>query len=229
MTARVKVSVIIPTLNEEACLGHTLERLSLDWPAEVIVADGGSEDRTREIAERWARVIRTPCGRAIQQNHAAAMATGDVLLFLHADCWPEPGWQSEVESAVARHGFVVGCFQMRIDGGRWLYRAVEWGGDLRVRWLGVPYGDQGIFLRRDTFHELGGFPAVSLMEDLLFMRRARARGRVELLRHPIHISARRWETAGVMRQTMRNGALTALALWGGVHPDRLAKFYPAVR
>jgi hypothetical protein len=165
----------------------------------------------------------------MQQNYGAAAASGDVLLFLHADCWPEPGWQAAVRSVVARNRFVAGCFQMRIEGKRRLFRAVERVGDLRVRWLGLPYGDQGIFLRRDTFHELGGFPAVSFMEDLMFMRRVRRMGRVDLLGHPIHISPRRWERGGVVRQTLRNWALTALAVWGGVHPDRLARYYPAVR
>ena len=225
----MNVSVIIPTLNEAACIGPTLANLGQDSPAEVIVADGGSEDATREIASRWARVVDSPRGRAVQQNHGAAVASGDVLLFLHADCWPEPGWQAAVRSAVSRHGFVAGCFRMKIDGDRRLFRAIEHGGDLRVRWLGLPYGDQGIFLRRDTFHKLGGFPAVSFMEDLMFMRRVRHMGRVELLSHPIHISPRRWERGGVVRQSLRNWALTVLAVWGGVHPDRLARFYPAVR
>ena len=225
----MKISVIIPTLNEESCLGLTLDRLAEDWPAEVIVADGGSVDATLKIARRTARVVQAERGRAVQQNLGAAAATGDVLLFLHADCWPEPGWQAAVRSAVARPGFVAGCFRMRIDGKQQIFRAIERGGDLRVRWLGLPYGDQGIFLRRATFMGLGGFPPVSLMEDLLFMSRARMEGRIKLLRHPIHISPRRWERAGIVRQTLRNWMLTAQAIWGGVHPDRLARFYPAVR
>lgn len=222
------VSVIIPTLNEAGCIGQTLEKLWQDPPAEVIVADGGSADATREIARQRARVVQSPRGRACQQNHGAAVASGELLLFLHADCWPEPGWQAAVQSAAAREEFVAGCFQMRIEGARRLYRGIERAGDLRVRWLSLPYGDQGIFLRRDTFRKLGGFPAVSFMEDLMFMRRVRMLGRVELLRHPIHISARRWERAGVVRQSLTNWALTALAVWGGVHPDRLARFYPHV-
>ena len=222
------VSVIIPALNEAAVIGETLEKLWQDRPAEVLVVDGGSVDATREIARKRARVIDSPRGRAVQQNYGAAAASGELLLFLHADCWPEPGWQAAMQSAAARDGFVAGCLQTRIDVGRRLYRAIERAGDLRARWLGIPYGDQGIFVRRDTFLRLGGFPIVSFMEDLMFMRRVRKLGRVKLVGHPIHISARRWERTGVLRQSLTNWVLTALAVWGGVHPDRLARFYPNV-
>ena len=225
----MRISVIIPTLNEAACLPGTLERLSQEGGVELIVADGGSDDHTVAIAERFARVVRSARGRAVQQNCGAAEASGDVLLFLHADCWLEPGWAEAVRRAAKRTGFAAGCFQMRIDGHRMLYRLIEWGGDLRVRWLGLPYGDQGIFLRRDTFGRLGGFPPVSLMEDLMLMRRVRRLGRVDLVPSPIHVSPRRWERTGVVRQTLRNWGFTALAVWGGVHPDQMVRFYPAVR
>jgi hypothetical protein len=118
---------------------------------------------------------------------------------------------------------------MRIASDGWCYRAIEWGGDLRVRWLALPYGDQGIFLRRDTFWKLGGFPRVPFMEDLMFMRRVRTAGHVQLVPHRIGVSARRWQQTGVVRQTLRNWILTALAVGAGVHPNRLAPLYPAVR
>jgi rSAM/selenodomain-associated transferase 2 len=203
--------------------------LAVDRPAEVIVVDGGSTDATVEIARPHARVIESLRGRATQQNAGAAAATGDVLLFLHADCRLRPGWQAAVRRAAARPGFAAGAFRMQIDGGGWLYRAIERGGDLRVRWLGLPYGDQAIFVRRSTFEQLGGFPHVRLMEDLMFMRRVRRLGRVALVPQAVQVSPRRWLRAGVVTQTLRNWMLTALAVWGGVHPDRLARFYPAVR
>jgi hypothetical protein len=118
---------------------------------------------------------------------------------------------------------------MQIDGAGLAYRAIERGGDLRVRWLSLPYGDQGIFMRRDLFLKFGGFPAVGLMEDLLFMRHIRAFGRIELVRHTIHVSSRRWEHAGIVRQTVRNWILATLAVSFGVHPDSLLRHYPAVR
>jgi rSAM/selenodomain-associated transferase 2 len=226
---RLKVSVIIPTLNEASCVGHTLEQITHDRPDEIIVADGGSTDSTARIAAQWARVIETHKGRAVQQNAAARAASGDILLFLHADCRPEPGWKRALSRTMERRRCVAGCFQMRIDRDGVCYRAIERGGDLRVRWLALPYGDQGIFVRRDAFWKLGGFPVVPLMEDLLFMRRLRKLGSVQLAPHAIRVSARRWERTGVLRQTVRNWTLTALAIGMGVHPERLAKFYPAVR
>ena len=215
----MRVSVIIPTLNEESCLPRTLQRVSIDAPGEIIVADGGSRDATVRVALRWSRVLETPRGRAIQQNLAAQAACGDVLFFLHADCWPQPGWQAAIRRALSRCNCVAGCFQMRIESPGPIYRAIERGGDLRVLWLALPYGDQGIFMRRDFFWKLGGFPHVSLMEDLMLMRRVRSLGRIQLVRHAIHVSPRRWEQSGVIRQTLRNWLLATLAVWGGIHPD----------
>jgi rSAM/selenodomain-associated transferase 2 len=225
----VRVSVIIPTWNEAASLAGTLERIGRDAAEEVIVVDGGSTDETVRIASRYAIVIESSRGRGLQQNLGAGHATGDVLLFLHADCRLEPGWPAELRHVAGRAGFAAGAFRMAIDSRRPIYRAIERGGDLRVRWLGLPYGDQGIFVRRETFERLGGFPAVAFMEDLLFMQRVRRTGRVALLGHRIHISPRRWEQVGPIRQTIRNWALTALATGCGVHPNRLASFYPHVR
>ncbi len=224
-----RVSVIIPVLNEEACIAATLESLLRDRPWEVIVVDGGSNDRTVEIAGQYAAVVGAPRGRAAQQNRGAAHASGTLFFFLHADCRPEPGWQTALVRAAGRPGFVAGCFRMRIAGRGWVYRAIERGGDLRARWLALPYGDQGIFLRPGMFAELGGFPPVALMEDVGLMRRARRRGRITLVPHLLHVSARRWERVGPVRQTLRNWVLTALALGPGVHPDRLARRYPHVR
>jgi rSAM/selenodomain-associated transferase 2 len=225
----VKVSVIIPTLDEESCLEHTLEQVCREAPAEIIVADGGSRDATRRIAAQWARVVQTAPGRATQQNVAAKSAIGDALLFLHADCWPHAGWLAAIRRTMRQPNCAAGCFQMRIAGQGVAYRAIERAGDLRVLWLQLPYGDQGIFMKSDTFWSLGGFPAIGLMEDLMLMRRVRSRGRVHLARHPICVSPRRWEKTGAIRQTLLNWRLTALAVWGGRHPDQLARYYPAVR
>lgn len=225
----MKISVIIPTLNEESCLARTIDRLWQESPAEVIVSDGGSEDGTVRIALQHATVLRVCRGRAVQQNAGAFRACGDAVLFLHADCWLESGWQEAIRRALSRPGCIAGCFRMCIDAEGWLYRAIERGGDLRARWFGLPYGDQGIFMLRETFHRLGGFPPVAFMEDLLFMRRARRFGRIAWVPLPIHISPRRWQRTRILRQTLRNWTLTALAVWGNVHPDRLRDYYPDVR
>ena len=222
------LSVIIPTLNESPQIAETVACTRALGACEIIVVDGGSTDDTRARAAGADRVLVTERGRALQMNAGAAAASGDVLLFLHADCRPEPGAFAAVAAALDDPRTVGGCFRQAIEAGGWRYRLMERGNALRVRLLGWAYGDQGIFVRRQVFHELGGFPRVPLMEDLLFMKRLKRRGRIRLLDARLHVSARRWQRSGVVRQTLRNWTLIA-ALHAGVSPDRLARFYPAVR
>jgi rSAM/selenodomain-associated transferase 2 len=224
----MSVSVIIPTLNEERCLAETLRRLRAQRPHEVIVVDGGSTDATLGAAAAADRVLYSAQGRAVQMNHAAAHATGDVLLFLHADCSLEPGALDEGERQLHMHGVVAGCFTMRVAADGLLYRSIDMCATARVRLTGLVYGDQGLFLRRADFERLGGFPDIRLMEDLFFSRKLRRSGRIVVVPRRIFVSPRRWQETGLIRQTLRNWGLTALAA-GGVPPDRLASFYPAVR
>jgi rSAM/selenodomain-associated transferase 2 len=223
------VSVIIPALNEAAALPETLRNLRDQRPHEVIVVDGGSTDATRDLAAaEGATVLTAPPGRAAQMNVGAARATGDVFLFLHADCQLDPGAIAAAERALARRGVVAGCFTMRVRADGWLYRSIDACATARVRLTGLAYGDQGLFLRRSTFERVGGFPPVRLMEDVLLSRALRRLGRVVVLPQQVHVSPRRWQKEGLVRQTLRNWALTAAAA-AGVPPDRLARFYPAVR
>jgi hypothetical protein len=127
-----------------------------------------------------------------------------------------------------RPNVIAGCFSMRIDAEGVLYRAIDGCATARVRWTGIVYGDQGLFVRRADFVRLGGFPAVRFMEDVLISRRLRREGRVIVLPERIVVSPRRWQRVGIVRQTLRNWTLTGLAL-AGVSPDRLASHYPAVR
>lgn len=224
----MSVSIIIPTLNEESCLAETLRRLRQEKPHEIIVADGGSSDGTCALAAAADLLVHSPAGRAVQMNHGAAQASGDVLLFLHADCALEPGALEEAERCLDERNVVAGCFQMEVQASGPLYRSIDWCATTRVRLTGLAYGDQGLFLSRARFVDLGGFPDVRLMEDLFFSRTLRRHGKVVVARRRIFVSPRRWQRTGLVRQTFRNWALTILAA-GGVHPDRLAAFYPAVR
>jgi rSAM/selenodomain-associated transferase 2 len=173
-------------------------------------------------------VLVAPRSRALQQNAGAAASRGDTLLFLHADCWLEPGSLDQIARALSDERCVGGCFRQSIAARGWRYRWLERGNALRVMLWGLAYGDQGIFVRREVFNRLGGFPSLALMEDLIFKKRLRREGRVALLDGPLHVSARRWEKQGVFRQTARNWWMTALA-WAGVSPNTLARFYPEVR
>jgi rSAM/selenodomain-associated transferase 2 len=222
------VSIIIPTLNEEGSLATTLRELRRQRPQEIVVADGGSTDRTCDAAKGADRFLIAPRGRASQMNAGAAHATGDILLFLHADCNLEDGALAAVERCLRRRDIAAGCFTMNVSAPGRLYRLIDDCATARVRLTGIAYGDQGLYLRRELFERLGGFPPLRLMEDVFFSRRLRRHGRIIVAGPRIFVSPRRWQRLGVVRQTLRNWALTALAA-AGVHPDRLAAFYPSVR
>lgn len=222
------VSVIIPTLNEEGSIADTLRLLRPLGPREVIVVDGGSTDATCRRAAEADLLLHAPPGRAAQMNRGAAHATGDVLLFLHADCAPEPGALEEIERRLRTPGVVAGCLQMCVRAHGLLYRSLDVCATARVRLTGFVYGDQGLFLRRTLFQQLGGFPDLRFMEDVFLSRLLRRRGRIIVAKKRIFVSPRRWHAAGVVRQSLRNWTLTALAALG-VHPDRLAAYYPHVR
>lgn len=221
----MRFSVVIPALNEAA----VIRRAALSaWEAgasEVIVADGGSGDETAALAAACGcRVTGAPCGRASQQNAGAHLATSDVLLFLHADGVLAPQVGGQLDDALSRRRAVWGAFRQRIEAPHWIYRWLETGNAQRVMWLGMPYGDQALFVRRQVFHELGGFAQVPLMEDVLLSQRLRRRSWPVLLSGPVCVSPRRWQRAGVMRQTVRNWLLVA-AFSCGVSPQQLAAWY----
>ena len=193
---------------------------------EVVVSDGQSQDKTGDLARSAAAiVVNSERGRGRQLNAGARAASGDVLLFLHADCWLEPQATEQIEAALQIETVVGGAFRQRIDHDGRVFRWLEWGNAARVRWRRMPYGDQGIFIRRSAFEAVGGFAEVRLMEDVLLMRELRRRHwRIELLDGPIHVDPRRWLKHGVIRQTLRNWTLLA-GLKLGVSPNRLAEFY----
>jgi rSAM/selenodomain-associated transferase 2 len=224
----MSVSIIIPTLNEASCLAATLGRLRAAGPLEIIVADGGSRDATCALAAAADRLVRAPRGRAAQMNAGAAVARGDVLLFLHADCTVQADALPAAERCLARRGVAAGCYQMVVQAEGWMFRFLDYCATARVRLTGSIYGDQGLFVRRELFERIGGFPAVPFMEDPLICKKLRRHGRMMVLRQPIAVSPRRWHRVGIIRQTMRNGILILLAM-AGVPPQRLAQFYPDVR
>jgi rSAM/selenodomain-associated transferase 2 len=227
----LRISFIIPTLNEAE---HVERAVSRAWQAgacEVIVADGGSTDDTVAVARRLAcrLVCCQTAGRGIQQNAGANLARGDILVFLHADNWLEPQAGGQIRQLLGDPKWSVGAFVQVIDAEGPIYRWLERGNAMRARRLGLAYGDQGIFLRKRLFQQLGGFAPIRLMEDVELMQRLRWRREpIAVLPGPVHVSPRRWRQHGVLRQTLRNwGLLTAFHL--GVRPDYLADLYQGGR
>jgi len=223
---KITISVIIPALNEATCIAQAIRTA---WDAgvdEVIVVDGHSFDATSKIARaHGATVLSSSAGRAIQQNVGARKAHGNVLLFLHADNWLNPFTGQQIRECFNDPKILGGAFQQCIDAPGYLYRLLEWGNAARLRWRGMAYGDQAIFMRRDTFEKLNRFPPVKIMEDVLLMRSFRQLARPILLPGPVHVHPRRWQQHGVIRQTLRNWSLR-LAHAIGFSPDWLARFYP---
>ena len=224
-----RVSVIIPALNEERHIAATLRAVGQSLCHEVIVVDGGSSDTTVQRArEAGVNVLSSKPGRARQMNvGAAAAAEGGSLLFVHADTLLPPGLPGMVARTLFAPGVAAGAFRFRIAGSFAGKSLIEWTTGLRSRWLQRPYGDQGLFLARALFEEMGGFADLPIMEDYEFAARLRRRGRIVTVGEAALTSARRWKTLGVVRTTLRNQWMLA-GYHLGVSPQRLATLYRAV-
>lgn len=220
-----RISVIVPMLNEAAQLKATCKPLLQRPGIEVIGVDGGSRDETVAIAQSLGiRTLASAPGRATQMNQGAAIATGQILLFLHADTQLPEDFDQWVRQTLAQPGVVAGAFELKIAGTLPGLRWVEWGVKWRSRLLQMPYGDQALFLTAEQFRAMGGFPEQPFMEDFELVRRLRTRGRIAIAPVPVLTSGRRWETLGVLRTTLLNQAII-LAYRVGVPCDRLLLWY----
>ena len=218
----MKLSIVVPVLNEAAVIGGTLRSLAplRARGHEVVVADGGSEDRTREIAARLAdRVVLAPRGRARQMNAGAAAAGGDALLFLHADTRLPAGADDLVCRSMEHHAW--GRFDVRIEAAHPLLRVVAFAMNLRSRLTGIATGDQAIFVRREAFP---GFPEIALMEDIAFSKAMKRHSPPACLREKAVTSGRRWVQRGVLRTVLLMWRLR-LEYFLGAAPDELARRY----
>jgi rSAM/selenodomain-associated transferase 2 len=217
------ITVVIPAINEAAVIAMAVGSALRAGAGQVIVADGGSTDGTRDLASRAGagRIVLSLPGRGIQLNAGARDAAGEVLLFLHAD--NELG-EHCLQQICDHPGAVWGAFRQRIASPRVIYRAIEWGNTCRVRWRRVPFGDQAIFVRRSLFEQQGRFAEIPLMEDVEFALRLRRVSQPLLLDGPVTVSARRWERRGPLRQTLRNWSIQCAYAWGA-RPDQLQRWY----
>ena len=221
------LSIIVPALREAENLARLLPALRAEAPgAEIIVADGGSDDGSREAAARvpGVLVLAGARGRARQMNAGARAARGDVLLFLHADTVLPPGFERAIARALADPGVVGGRFDVRLDNPGWPYRMIGGLMNWRSRLSGISTGDQALFVRREVFEALGGFPDIPLMEDVEITRRLKRRGRQAALRDQVTTSARKWEREGVARTIGLMWTLRLLYACG-VSPARLHRWY----
>lgn len=223
------ISVVMPVYNEEEQINNSISavyRVSVNDEVEVIVSDGNPKGNTLATVQDR-RVIRvlSDKGRARQMNKAASLASGDVLVFLHADSRLPPAAFSLIAGALDDPKVVGGAFDLAIDSGGFAFRLIERAASLRSRLTRIPYGDQAIFLRRGYFHEIGRYRDIPLMEDVDLMRRIRRRGdRICILSERVLTSARRWQKEGALYCTLRNWTIFTLYTLG-VSPERLVRFY----
>jgi rSAM/selenodomain-associated transferase 2 len=220
------IAIIIPALNEAATLEATLRPLQ-SWRRaghQLILVDGGSSDDTVSVARPLVdRVLGSAPGRALQMNLGAEAACGDLLLFLHADTRLPPEADRLILRAVEHRRW--GRFDVRLSGGHWLLRAVERMMNWRSCLSGIATGDQGIFVERELFERVGGFPELPLMEDIVLSKRLkRAAGRPACIHIPLVTSSRRWEQNGILRTILLMWRLR-LAFFLGVPANRLARQY----
>jgi rSAM/selenodomain-associated transferase 2 len=222
----MRISVIIPTLNEESCLAATLAAVRNLHPHEILVADGGSTDRTVEIASGAAQVMHSQKGRGTQQRTAASQASGDVFWFLHADTIPGPGALAAIRECMDVSTNAGGNFSLGFDGAGpsagQLTQIYPW-----LRLLGLFYGDSGIFVRKAVYLQAGGFQPYPLFEDVDLVRRIRRIGEFQTVRERLTTSSRRFENRNFGLMFAEWTALQTL-YWAGVSPHRLARLYERV-
>ena len=220
------ISVIIPTLNEAQSIAACLEQL-YDHPQcfEVIVADGGSQDQTLEIVSRFSRVkqVLSNQGKGRQMNAGAAAASGDILLFLHADTYLPPDGLRLIHAVMRDPKIIGGSFSLSFDASNLFLKFYSLCS--RINHILFTYGDQGLFVARQTFRDMGGYRNIPIMEDIDIQLKLRRMGKFKKIGTPVVTSARRYLKYGVIRQQIVNTALVIL-YYSGVSPVALKRFYP---
>ncbi len=218
------ITVVIPTLNEEQVIAKSVASAVAAGATAIVVSDGGSRDGTREVAvdAGASRVIQSAPGRGVQLNAGAQLAETEFILFLHAD---NELSDNALQQICENEKAAWGAFRQRIDSRRLVYRLLEWGNQWRVQWRAVPFGDQGIFVRRTLFEQINGFAGIPLMEDVELSQRLRRIEKPLLLQGPLTISARRWEKHGVLRQTVKNWSIQYSYARGVSATDLAQKYY----
>ncbi|AFY38682.1 glycosyl transferase family 2 [[Leptolyngbya] sp. PCC 7376] len=220
------ISVIIPVLNEAIGIAACLDLLiPCGDHLELIIVDGGSHDETRQIVQKYpVKLVSSTLGRGAQMNHGAAIATGDILLFLHSDTRLPTDFIETIETTLTNFEAIAGAFRLQIDDPqpslRWIERMVQW----RSQFFSLPYGDQAIFVKTSVFRELDGYVELPIMEDYEFVRRLKKQGQILLAPTAVKTSARRWQKLGVWRTTVINQVII-LGYHLGINPETLRQWY----
>ncbi len=226
--SELSIGIVVPVYNEAAILAPALDRLrTLLLDEAVLVVDGGSSDDSAQIARMFFPTeICALANRGMQLNRGAQLLRSDVLLFLHVDSQLPTGFQSAIQQALSDPRVAGGCFRLQFDVARPMLRFYSWCTRFPGRFF--HFGDQGFFVRRKVFEEMGGYERFPFLEDVSFLQRLRCRGGFKVLPLPVVTSARRFLRRGVVRQQLRNILLVTLFELG-VSAERLARFYPHVR
>jgi rSAM/selenodomain-associated transferase 2 len=220
------ISIIIPVLNEGAIIESTLSQLQKHSGAEIIVVDGGSQDNTVNLAQQTGVKVITVVGknRAAQMNAGADIAQGEVLLFLHADSRLPLNFVELAIKTLEQPSVIAGAFELAIAGEDLALRWIEILVKLRSRLLSLPYGDQAIFLKKQTFAQIGGFADLPIMEDFEFIQRLKRQGKIAIASGQVTTSDRRWQKLGVWQTTLINQLMIA-GYYLGICPSKLSNFY----
>lgn len=225
-----KISIIMPVMNESEDLRSTLKHLHLSPNEELIIVDGGSSDDTMAIASDFTdNVFQTKTGRASVMNYGVKRASGNLLLFLHADCiLPENGFRM-IREILNNNNIAAGAFRLGINSPGLRFRLIEVVANLRSRIAGLLYGDQGIFMRKETFNKVGGYANIPLMEDIEISGKLKNTGKLALVEPPIKASPRRWIEEGALHTTFRDWFIAFSYSFLKTPPERLMKYYRDIR
>lgn len=230
MSVSCQFSIIIPVLHEQDLIDTqvgSLHQLRTDGPSEIIVVDGSpTQDTLQEISDATVRKIACPQGRGRQMNQGAAIAQGDILVFLHVDTSLPDNALLEIQKTLMDKSLVGGAFTLQIQSKKFLLRLTAAISTFRSQITRAPYGDQVIFLRKAFFDAIGGYQDIPLMEDVELMRRVKKKGgKIRILSTPVLTSDRRWNQEGLWYTTVRNSCIIFL-YWCGIPAEKLEKIYP---
>lgn len=221
----MKISIIIPCLNEEDFLDKTLNQvLKLPGNFEIIVVDGGSSDKSLEIASSYKNVVTSVSGkgRANQMNHGAKLASGEILLFLHADTVLPTSTYQAILTHLQKPKHIGGSFWLMLDKEHLVLKFYSWCSKFSLEFF--TYGDHAIFIRKQVFQDIGGYKNIPFMEDVEIQKRLREKGKFRKLDIPVTTSARRFTRDGTIKQMIMNVLLVGLFKLG-VAPQKLKRFY----